>query len=205
MDNYFNKLFDNVDKKGLYRVICGDLKKNLKKDRYEHTLGVAFTAGSLAMRYGYDIYKAILAGLLHDSAKYMSSDDMYKKARSWDIEITATETEKPDLLHGKLASYIAQREYKISDKEILDSITYHTTGRPDMTLLDKIIYISDYIEPKRYKMPRLDEIRKEAFIDIDKCLEMILEDSVNYLKSSGMIIDDMTIKTYEYYKGENNE
>lgn len=200
MNEYFDLLFLNNDEKSLFRTICKNLKKSLKKDRYEHTLGVAYTAASLAMRYNFDIYKALIAGLLHDSAKYMSSKELYEKALKYNIKISETEAEKPDLLHGKIGSYIAKHQYKIEDCEILDSIIWHTTGRPEMTLLDKIIYVADYIEPKRYKMPRLNEIRQKAFIDIDECLRMILEDSVNYLINSGMIIDDMTIKTYEYYK-----
>lgn len=179
--------------------IQNKLKRKLSDSRYVHTLGVAYTAASLAMKYGYDISDAFLAGLLHDCAKYMNGNEFIKCALENNIEISDAEKNKPDLLHAKIGAFFAKKKYDIEDEEICSAIRYHTTGRPNMTLLEKIIYIADYIEPKRDKMPRLDIIRKTAFEDIDECLKMILNDSVEYLKSSGMSIDTTTIETYDYY------
>ena len=176
------------------------LIKKLSNSRYEHSLGVAYTAASLAMRYEADIEKALFAGMLHDCAKYMTPEDMLKMALNKKIEISETERINPELLHAKLGSYLAIKKYHIKDKDINDAIICHTTGKPDMTLLEKIIYVSDYIEPSRYKMPRLDEVRKMAFVDIDKCLIMILQDTINYLEESGLYLDNMTKKTYDFYK-----
>ena len=175
------------------------LKQKLSNSRYIHTLGVAYTASSLAMKYQVDVNSACIAGLLHDCAKYMSGNEMLDKAKSFKIDISVSEYEKPDLLHAKLGSYFAEHKYNISDKDILSAIRFHTTGKPDMSLLEKIIYIADYIEPGRDKMPRLDIIRQVAFEDIDECLKMILEDSLNYLRESGMKIDTTTIDTYDFY------
>ena len=86
-----------------------------------------------------------------------------------------------------------------NDEEILSAITWHTTGRPGMTLLDKIIYIADYIEPNRNILPEMDIIRKEAFSDIDKCLLHILKNCVTYLDNKKAVIDPLTRETYEYY------
>jgi len=180
-------------------VIQDKLRKQLKKSRYVHTLGVAYTASCLAMKHGEDPDKAIIAGLLHDCVKYMSGDEMYELALKYKLDISDAEKAKPDLLHAKLGSYTARKKYDIDDEDILSAIRYHTTGRPDMSLFEKIIYVADYIEPGRDKMPRLDIIRKTAFEDIDLCLRMILEDSVNYLNGSGMFIDSTTIETYNYY------
>lgn len=179
--------------------IQNKLKRRLKDSRYQHTLGVAYTAGCLAMKYEEDMNSAIIAGLLHDCAKYMDSDEMLKNAEKAKLEISDTEYKKPDLLHAKLGAYYAKKKYDIDDNNILSAIRYHTTGRPDMTLLEKIIYIADYIEPGRDKMPRLDTIRKMAFEDLNRCLEMILEDSVDYLNKSGMTIDNTTLETYNFY------
>ena len=179
--------------------IQNKLKRRLKDSRYQHTLGVAYTAGCLAMKYEEDMNSAIIAGLLHDCAKYMDSDEMLKNAEKAKLEISDTEYKKPDLLHAKLGAYYAKKKYDIDDNNILSAIRYHTTGRPDMTLLEKIIYIADYIEPSRDKMPRLDTIRKMAFEDLNRCLEMILEDSVDYLNKSGMTIDNTTLETYNFY------
>lgn len=177
-----------------------EMEKALENKRYEHTLGVAFTAVSLAMRYGYDLKKAQTAGLLHDCAKNMSNEKRLHICHKHNIEITPSEEKNPFLLHAKVGSYLAKKDYGIDDPEILDAITWHTTGRPGMTELDKIIYIADYIEPGRNQAPNLDEIRRLAFQDLDECLYRILQDTLNYLNASDMDIDETTNETYQYYK-----
>lgn len=94
---------------------------------------------------------------------------------------------------------MAKEIYRIENTEILDAISCHTTGRPHMTLLDKIIYIADYIEPGRCEAPDLQEIRRLAFADIDECLYTILCASLEYLKSKSEVIDPLTEQTYLYY------
>jgi predicted HD superfamily hydrolase involved in NAD metabolism len=88
----------------------------------------------------------------------------------------------------------------VVDQVILDAITYHTTGRPNMTLMDKIIFVADYIEPNRKMLPEMEEIRKEAFTDLDAAVTKILEDTLEYLKSGDGEMDPMTEETYNYYK-----
>ena len=129
----------------------------------------------------------------------MDGEEMLNKAQKAGLPITEYELNKPDLLHAKLGSYYANKKYDINDEDILSAIECHTTGKPQMNLLEKIVYVADYIEPLRYKMPRLDVIRKLAFEDIDECLKLILSDTLKYLKSSGMMIDKATIDTYNYY------
>ncbi|HBN57556.1 MAG TPA: phosphodiesterase [Lachnospiraceae bacterium] len=186
-------------------AICmKDLKKAMKKhmdeSRYEHTLGVMYTCASLAMRYEYDMEKAMLAGLMHDCAKCMPNAKKLKMAEKNHLEITDLERKNPFMLHAKLGELLAKKKYDIDDEEILSAIRWHTTGRPAMNLLDKIVYVSDYIEPKRDKAPNLAEIRKLAFIDLDQALLRILEDTLGYLGDSTDDIDSMTKKTYDYYK-----
>ena len=186
-------------------TICmKDLKKAMKKhmdeSRYEHTLGVMNTCASLAMRYGYDMEKAMLAGLMHDCAKCMPNAKKLKTAEKNHLEITDLERKNPFMLHAKLGALLAKKKYDIDDEEILSAIRWHTTGRPDMSLLDKIVYVSDYIEPKRDKAPNLPKIRQLAFMDIDQALLQILEDTLGYLGDSTDDIDSMTKKTYDYYK-----
>lgn len=188
-----------MEYKTLIIELQNKLFQKLSPSRYQHSLGVAYTAGCLSMKYDIEMDKAIVAGLLHDCAKYMDGGEMLKKALKFNLEVTDAEKTKPDLLHAKLGEYYAKNKYNVDDTDILSSIRYHTTGRPAMTLFEKIIYISDYIEPGRDKMPRLDIIRKAAFEDIDECLKMILEDTVSYLENSGMNLDKTTIDTYEYY------
>ena len=168
--------------------------------RFEHTLGVMYTCGALAMRYGYDLEKAMLAGLMHDCAKCMPNAKKLKAAEKNHLEITDLERKNPFMLHAKLGAFLAKKKYDIEDREILDAIRWHTTGRPDMTMLDKIVYIADYIEPQRDKAPNLHEIRQLAFLDLDKALLRILEDTLGYLGDSTDHIDSMTKKTYDFYK-----
>lgn len=180
-----------------------DIKKELEHDldskRYEHTLGVAYTAACLAMRYGYDMEKAYITGLLHDCAKCMSNKDKLEYCEKYDIPVTKVEHENPSLLHAKVGAEMSRRKYDIKDSEIYQAIMYHTTGHPQMTLLDKIIYISDYMEPHRDEAPNLDSVRKQAFIDINATLLTILKDSVTYLEKSDKTVDPMTMQTYLYY------
>lgn len=173
--------------------------------RYEHTLGVEFTAASLAMCHGADKEKAQLAGLLHDCAKKLSGEELIAVCQSHQLPISEVEYAQPQLLHAKAGSCFAKEKYGVADKDVLNAIYYHTTGRPEMSLLEKIVFIADYMEPGRNKAEHLDEIRKEAFQDIDTALLHILSDTLAYLKSEGGAIDAMTQETYDYYKEERRE
>ena len=176
------------------------LRKYLDRDRFEHSEGVMYTAAALAMRYGEDLEKAQIAGILHDCAKCMPDSKKLKICEKNHIEITEAEKMSPFLLHAKVGAYIAKAKYDIEDTEILDAIACHTTGKPAMTLLEKIIYISDYIEPMRNKASNLEEVRKMAFVDLDEALFKILSDTLVYLEKSSKKMDPMTMQTYEYYR-----
>lgn len=176
------------------------LKKELDKARYAHTKGVMYTAGSLAMANGYDYHKAMLAGLLHDCAKCRSTAEKTELCSKYNIPVTKTETENPGLLHAKAGMALAQKKYGITDPDILHAIRVHTTGEPGMSLLDKIIFVADYIEPLRNEAPRLEEIRQLAFHDIDRCVAEILYDTLHYLNGRKGSIDPMTARTYEFYE-----
>lgn len=186
-----NKNFKNITK---------DLKNSLDKDRYEHTIAVAYTAVCLAMKYEVDLDKAEIAGLLHDCAKGISDDKKLKKCLEHNISINETEKLKPSLLHAKLGAFIAMDKYGIQDKEIINAILKHTTGSQAMTMLEKIVFVADYIEPNRDKAKNLIEIRRIAFEDIDKAVYMIMRDTLEYLKKSNSPIDNQTQKAYEYYE-----
>ena len=176
------------------------MKKVLEEKRFQHTLGVAYTASNLAFVYGYDDKKAFIAGLLHDSAKCISHQKRLMICKKNHLEITTVEEENPVLLHAKVGAFFAKEKYGVCDEEILNAIRFHTTGRPDMTLLEKIIYVADFIEPHRKKLPRLDEIRKISFEDLDMAIYMILENSLNYLEKGNAKIDTKTEETYIFYK-----
>ncbi len=181
------------------------LRHHLDKERYEHTLGVMYTAAAMAMVYETDMNKTLLAGLLHDCAKCIPGEKKIHLCEKYGLPISSAERQNPGLLHSKLGAYLAEAKYGIEDKEVLDAICYHTTGRPNMTLLDKIIYIADYIEPGRNHAPNLGEIRELCFADLDEALLKILEDILLHLKESKKEIDPMTQMTYEFYKRKQSE
>lgn len=175
------------------------LKKELDEERYQHTLGVMFTAASLAMCYGADIERAQAAGLLHDCAKCIPNDKKIKMCEQYGIEINKTERRVPSLLHSKLGAYLAKSRYGIDDPEVLSAIQYHTTGKPNMTVLEKIIFIADYIEPMRFKAKNLAAIRKMAFHDLNQTVCMILEDTLHYLDEGQGEVDEMSRSAFRYY------
>ena len=185
--------------------ITEKVSKKIDADRLRHTIGVEYTAASMAMVLGANkgaefMEKAMVAGLLHDNAKCMPPEKLLEKSIKHGLELTEAERKNPFLLHGKLGAYYAHSRYGIDDSDILNAITWHTTGRPDMSLLEKIIFTADYIEPGRTKQPRLDDIRKLAFTDIDSCVYAISDDTLNYLSGRKRCIDAMTVKTRDFYK-----
>ncbi len=187
-------------------ISCKTLRKQMEKvqdeKRYEHTLGVAFTAASLAMRYGADVKQAQVAGLLHDCAKCMTNEERLSICKKNKLEVTPVEKANPFLLHAKVGAFLAKEKYGIQDEEILSAVRFHTTGRPNMTLLEKIVFTADYIEPSRKTAPNLDEVRTLAFQNLDMALCKILSDTLDYLDTVDQEIDPMTKETYDYYNGE---
>lgn len=176
------------------------LKKYLDKSRFLHTQGVMYTCASMAMVYDADMEKAQVAGLLHDCAKCIPNDKKLSMCKKNHIPVSAFESENPFLLHAKLGAYLASEKYHVTDKTVLSAITYHTTGRPMMQPLEKIVFIADYIEPHRNKAPHLSEIRKMAFKDLDECIYMILRDMLQYLRANPKDIDTTTEDAFTYYK-----
>ncbi len=186
--------------------ISEKLAKRIDGDRMRHTLGVQYTAAAMAMALapaGEEsslLEQAMVAGLLHDNAKCLDGEELLAKSIKHGIPVTDSERDNPFLLHGKLGAYYAKHRYGVEDAGILSAVAYHTTGRPDMTLLEKIVFVADYIEPGRRKQPRLDELRRIAFFDINKCVYMISDDTLNYLSGRKRCIDEMTELTRDFYK-----
>ena len=174
----------------------------MTEKRFYHSLGVQGMSFALAIKYGYDMEKANLAGLLHDCAKDMKDEELISECRKYNLPIREVENRNGFLLHGKLGAYYAEHNYGIKDTEILSAIYYHTTGKPEMTQLEMIIFVSDYIEPNRSskRIPALNSIRQTAFIDLNKATVEILENTLLYLEKTGQEIDQLTVDAYEYYK-----
>lgn len=182
------------------------LQKHMGTKRYRHTIGVQYTAVMLAMRYETDLQQAALAGLLHDCAKCLEDDEMLKECKRYGIRCSSTEKKQPYLLHAKLGACYAKKKYNVNEEEILSAIRYHTTGRPGMTVLEKIIFTADYIEPHRKMLPVLPAIRKMAFEDLDEAVYEILQSTIDYLQEKDSSqkkkkeMEEHTLQAYDYYK-----
>lgn len=180
------------------------LRKKIRKaqtsSRYEHTLGVEYTSAALAMRYGADVEEAQLAGLLHDCAKCLTDGELLEFCEKHHISVTEAEQKAPFLLHGKVGGYLAGKKYGVEDQGVINAIVCHTTGKPGMTLLEKIVFIADYIEPGRKRAPGLAKIRELAFRDLDSALLQILGNTLEHLKECDYNIDPHTEETWIYYR-----
>lgn len=169
--------------------------------RYHHSLGVAYLASSLAMCYGEDSNAAMIAGLLHDVAKYIPDDVILAQCVEYNIPITEIERRNIFLLHGKLGAYYAKYTYKVTSHEILSAIRWHTTGKPAMTFLEKAIFLADYMEPGRTQptTPKLDVLRTLAFHNIDLTIYHVLENMIRYLNGNKSEIDSASVDARNYY------
>lgn len=200
---YANELYGADNMK--LEKLRSEMKKVQDSSRYEHTLGVAYTAASLATIYGVEVKSALTAGMLHDCAKCYSGEKKLSLCKKYGLPVSPMEERNPSLVHAKLGAKVAADKYNIKNTDILNAITYHTTGRPGMSMLEKIIFVADYIEPGRDKAPDLLEVRKLAYTDIDKCIVKILSDTLMYLKKNGSEIDPATEETLLFYVEQMDE
>lgn len=181
------------------------IKKKLDAYRYEHTLGVMYTAAALAMCHGIDLDEALLAGLLHDCAKCYPDEKKFELCEKYDVFLTDVERQNTALIHAKLGAVLAKEKYGVESEAVCRAIATHTTGAPAMDSLQQIVFIADYIEPHRDRAGRLDEIRHAAFENLDMACRMILTDTLTYLSDSPKMIDPMTKETYDYYISDKEE
>jgi len=176
------------------------VKQDLTPERFEHTLGVAYTAACMGMIYGEDPLKCELAGLLHDCAKNFSTEEMISGCKASGIRLTKEELLSPQIIHAIYGACLVKEKYGIEDEDIINAVRFHTTGRPSMSVLEKIIFISDFIEPLRDKAACLKDARSLAFKDIDRCMHFILVDTFEYLDRAGKHVEKNTVDAYNYFK-----
>lgn len=176
---------------GLYICSCGkdeilkELKKTLKPERYQHTLGVAETAVRLAPVCGVNPWRAEIAALLHDCAKYMPLDEMRRLVKKQIDDVDNLELETVNVLHAPAGAAYAQKRFGVEDREILSAIRKHTLGDAAMSALEALIYTADFIEPGRSYFPGLDEARRLAEGDIFAAMRKCAELTNQHLESQG--------------------
>lgn len=138
-----------MDYTDLKKKLRGYIKKNLKPGRYRHSLRVSRFAGMLASYHGCSRLKAEAAGLAHDMARHWKKDQLLEFFHNEGIELDPGEKNAPFMLHGRAAACILEKDFYCSDRDILDAVRYHTTGRSGMGHLQQILFIADYLEPGR--------------------------------------------------------
>lgn len=172
--------------------ICDRLKRMLSEKRYQHSLSVCKTAVELSVRYGGDIEKAKIAGLVHDYAKELDKVILLKYVKQFDIMLDDVMKIQMELLHGIVGAEIVSAEFEIYDRDVLNAVRFHTTGRVNMSLLEKIIYLADYIEPTR-NFKGVEDLRKVALSDIDKATLMAFDHTIQYVISQRKLLHPDTI------------
>ena len=169
------------------------VKNNLPEKRKIHVLGVILTAIKLAKKLGVDKSKVELSALLHDVAKYIPVEKQdYKK---YGIPLNCPS----EVVHQYMGAYVAKNELGILDTEVLDAIRYHTSGRENMSMLEKIIYTADIIEPSR-KFVGVEELRKAVDSNFELGFITCVEEILEFLKRQGGEIYPLSIEACEFYK-----
>ena len=176
------------------------LAKVLHRKRLDHTMLTVCEAVKLAYAFGADPQKARLAALLHDCIK-LPNKELLKYCEEHCYDVTEEERANPYLIHARLGAHLAEAEYGVIDPEVLQAIGNHTLGRVGMTLLDKIIYVADKIEPSR-DFDGVDEIREAAYQDINLGMLQVMRHSVDYTAASGRTINPSTAAVMEYLEKE---
>lgn len=169
----------------------------LKPKRIPHVAGCEREAAALAMRWGEDAGDAAEAGILHDITKKLSMDEQLILAEKYGIVFDKFERENVKLTHAITGAALARELFGVPDR-IYSAIRWHTTGRPDMTLLEKIIYIADYIEPTR-DFEGVDRLRKLAYENIDSAMALGLKMSLEELRQNGIEPHGATVSALEWY------
>ena len=179
----------------LIEQIKKDLKDILSEKRYTHSVGVMEMAAKLAEIYGADVETAKLAGILHDIAKEMSSEEKLKYVKENNIIINEVERINTPILHGKIGADIAKKKYGINE-QVQRAIEYHTTTNPNMDLISKIVYVSDKIELNRKSEDYDIKYERElALKDINKTIIYIIDSNIKSLINKGKLIEAEMIET----------
>ena len=176
-----------------------EIRKVLKPERYWHSVSVALTAANIASIYDVDKDEAIISGLLHDYAKNMTIEEQLKMCDEYKLALSDEDKKALGCIHGFLSARLAKEKFNINDN-IYNAIYYHTCGRPNMTILEKIIYLSDYIEPLRRFRDKNENVRKLVLEKkIDEAIPFACLMTIDYLKQHNEYIHTNTYKTLEYY------
>ncbi|MGI6451366.1 MAG: bis(5'-nucleosyl)-tetraphosphatase (symmetrical) YqeK [Desulfitobacteriia bacterium] len=181
---------------GYFRVFAA---KNFEFERFQHTIGVEVWATELAKKFGINTEKATLAALTHDLAKIYSQQEQLRLARDWNLLTYQEDLENPQVIHGRIAAYLLEHEYGITDEDILNAVANHTLGRPGMSPLEMLIYSADLTEPGR-NFPGVDKLREKLYYDLKAGTLACVAHTIDYLVSTNKSVHPLTFLTYEDLK-----
>lgn len=174
------------------------LYKRLRRKRLDHTMMTVREAIRLAAHHGADTQKARLAAILHDCIK-LPNKELLEYCEQNGIPISEEERKNPYLIHARLGAELAETEFGVTDEEVLSAIRCHTLGRVGMSLLDKIIYVADKIEPSR-EYEGVDEMREEAYRNIDRAMLLVMKHSADYTAACGRQVNPSTKAVMDWLK-----
>ena len=194
-----NLNIENIDTK----QIIEKLNTMLKPKRLEHSINVAKCAIKLSEIYGYDKEKAYLAGLVHDCAKYFTKEQLDSYVEKYNIELDPLEVDNIALSHSIIGSFAIQDVFNIQDMDIINAVRYHTTGRENMSILEKIIFMADMIEEGR-NFPGVDYLRGLSFNkQLDKALITSFNNTIKFVIDNDQLIHPRSVKARNYLMQEN--
>ena len=194
-----NLNIENIDTK----QIIEKLNTMLKPKRLEHSINVAKCAIKLSEIYGYDKEKAYLAGLVHDCAKYFTKEQIDSYVEKYNIELDPLEVDNIALSHSIIGSFAIQDVFNIQDMDIINAVRYHTTGRENMSILEKIIFMADMIEGGR-NFPGVDHLRELSFNkQLDKALITSFNNTIKFVIDNDQLIHPRSVKARNYLMQEN--
>jgi predicted HD superfamily hydrolase involved in NAD metabolism len=182
-----------------YETFDAWVRGRIGAGRYRHTLGVVKAARELAAIHRCSVDKASVAALCHDAAKGMSGDALLSIAEKARWPLDHVDRMRPDLLHGPVAAILCAEELGIRDEDILNAIRYHTTGRPDMSLLEQIVYLADLIEEGR-DFPELPLLRRLAERDLDEALSEAFDQTLLFVLEQRDLIHPLTVYARNWYR-----
>lgn len=169
------------------------MRNHLGGELYQHSVGVAETAAALAARYRGDRHRAYLAGLIHDYGKGYSHTELCRKAEQMGLCLDRVSLKEKRLLHAPVGAALLPVELGITDSAVLRAVAYHTTGRAKMSLLEKVLYLADFIEPGR-DFDGVKKLREIARTDLDRALLAAVEQTIQSVLIRGLLLHPRSVQ-----------
>ncbi|MCP5513921.1 MAG: bis(5'-nucleosyl)-tetraphosphatase (symmetrical) YqeK [Spirochaetales bacterium] len=188
----------------LLNQIDSYLKENLSEKRYRHSVSTAVTAEQLCRIFSIDSRKGYLAGLLHDIARELDIEQLTSLSLKDGGAIRDSEKKHPVLLHGRAGAEMVKELFKITDAEILDAVSHHTTGNKGMSSLAKVIFIADYIEPYRAHITQeyLSSLKGKS---LDSMLKIVLNSILEYIREESLMVSEISLELLKELENERKE